>query len=76
MEKLTFGKDRSETMKRQVFPIIGTIITKHSSAAFVRTILCRSCRVRFCHFIQLNCDVALMPCFHAYVVSVSYKATV
>ena len=40
-------------MKRQVFPIIETIITKRSSAAFVRTIFCRCCRVRVFHFIQL-----------------------
>ena len=37
------------------------------TAAFVRTIFCRSCRVRFCHLIQFNnCDVALRPRFHAY----------
>ena len=40
-------------MKRQVFPIIGTIITKRSSAAFVITIFCRCYRVRVFHFIQL-----------------------
>ena len=55
-------------MKRQVFPIIGTLITKRSSGAFVRIISCRSCRVRLCHIIQFNCDMALRPCFLAYVV--------
>ena len=53
-------------MQRQVFPVIGTIITKCSSAAFVKTMFCRSCRVRFCHFIQFDCDGALRPGFHAY----------
>ena len=47
-------------MKRPVFPIIVTIITKRSSASFVRTILCRSCKVRFCHFIQFNCNAAFI----------------
>ena len=58
-------------MKRQVSPIIRTIITKRSSAAFVRTIFCRSCYWAVDYlFIQFNCDVALRPRFHAYVVSV------
>ena len=69
MEKLTFGKDPWEGMKRQVSPIIGTIITKRSSAAFVRTIFCRSCGGRLTTS-SYNCDVALRPRFHAYVVSV------
>ena len=31
---------------------------------------CRSCSVRFCHFIRFNCDVTLRLHFHACVVSV------
>ena len=61
---------RQGSLKRQVFVIIGTIITKHSSVAFVAAIFCGSCRVRFCHFIQFNCDVILRSRFHVYVVSV------
>ena len=53
-------------MKRQVFLVIGTIITKRSSAAFVQTVFCRSCRMRSCHFIQFVCDVALRSRFHVY----------
>ena len=33
-------------MKRQVFPIIGTIITKRSSSVVVRTIFCHAFSVR------------------------------
>lgn len=47
-------------MKRQVFPIVGTLITKRSSGAFVRITSCRSSRVRLCHIIQLNCEVAAL----------------
>ena len=57
-------------MKRQVSPLIGTIITKRNSAAVVRTIFCRSCRGRLTTSIQFNCDVPLRPRFRAYVVSV------
>ena len=46
-------------MKSQAFPIIGTIITKRSSAAFVRSIFCLGYRVGFFQFMQFNCDVAL-----------------
>ena len=46
-------------MKRPVFAIIGTIITKRSSAAFVRTMFCSCFRVHFCPFIQFNRVVAL-----------------
>ena len=31
---------------------------------------CRSCGVRFCHFVQFNCDGALRLHFHACIVSV------
>ena len=58
------------SFKRQAFAIIGTIITKRNNVPFVATIFYGSCRVRFCHFIQFNCDVALRSRFHAYVVSV------
>ena len=61
---------RQGSLKRQVFAIIRTIITKRSNVAFVETIFCGSCRVRFFHFIQFNCDLALRSRFHAYVVSV------
>ena len=62
-------------MKRQVSPIIGTIITKRSSTAFVRTIFCRSCRGALDYlFTPFNCNVALRPRFHAYVVSVHSAA--
>ena len=46
-------------MKRPVFAIIGTIITKRSSAAFVRTMFCSRFREHFCPFIQFNYVVAL-----------------
>ena len=46
-------------MKRPVFAIIGTIITKRSSAAFVRSMFCSCFRVHFCPFIEFNCLVAL-----------------
>ena len=61
---------RQGSFKRQVFATIRTIITKRSNVAFVETIFCGSCRVRFFHFIEFNCDVALRSRFHAYVVSV------
>lgn len=62
-------------MKSQDFAIIGTIITNRSSAVVVRTIFCCCCsrRVRLCHFIQFNCNSALRPRSHAYVVSVYNK---
>jgi len=62
-----FGKDPSEIHKKVVFPIIGTIIAKRSSASFVRTIFCRCFRVLVCHVIQFNCDVTLRPRFNAYL---------
>ena len=73
VEKLTFGKDPSENkyMKRQVSPVIRMIITKCSSAAFVRTIFCRSFRVRLtASLFNLIAICSCRPCIHAYVVSV------
>lgn len=69
VEKLTFGKDPLEIHETSSLSIIGIIMRKHSSAAFVGTIFCASCRMGFCHFL---CDVAFRPCFHAYVISVYY----
>ena len=58
-------------MKRQVFPVIGTIIINCSSSVVVRTIFCRGFwGARFRHFIQFNYDVAFRPRVHANVVSV------
>ena len=61
---------RQGSLKRQFFAIIGTIITKRSDVALWQLFFCGSCRVRFGHFIQFNCDVAPRSRFHAYVVSV------
>ena len=69
VEKLTFGKDPLEIHETSSLSIIGIIMRKRSSVAFVRTIFCPSCRMGFCHFL---CDVAFRPCFHAYVISVYY----
>ena len=57
---------RQGSLKRQVFAIIGTIITKRSNEAFVATVF--FCGI--CHFIQFNCDVAVRSRFHAHVVNV------
>ena len=57
-------------MKRQVFPIIGTIITKGNSVALWEVVFDE---VLGCmHFCRFNCDAGLRPRFiiHAYVVSV------
>ena len=59
-----FARILRKYMKRQAFLTIGNI-SKGRSAAFMRTIFC-SCRVRFCLFVQFNCDVALRRRFHAY----------
>ena len=49
------------------------IITKRS--IFATSIFFLSSRVRFCHFIQFNCGVALRPRFHAYIVSTGFLIT-
>ena len=68
MERLTVSaRIFWKCIRRQVFPIIRTIITERSGSVFVRAIFCPDCRLRLCH---LNCDVALKRRFHAYVVSV------
>ena len=62
-------------MKRQVFPVIGTDVIRKRSI-FATAIFFLSSGVRFCHFIQFNCDVEpLRPRFHAYVVSVYVERT-
>lgn len=55
VEKLTLGKDPLEIHETSSLSIIGIIMRKRSSAAFVGTIFCASCRMGFCHFL---CDVA------------------
>ena len=74
MEKLALARILRKYIKKVVFPIIGTIIAKRSSAAIVRTICVRCFRVLVCHVIQFNCDVTLRPRFNAYVVVSVYKA--
>ena len=70
VQKLTFGKDPYwKHIESQVFPIVGTITDVLESAAF-ENYFCCSCRVRCCHFLQFNCNVAPKLRFHAYVISV------
>ena len=59
VEKITFGKDSSETHETSSLCYYRTIIPKRSSAVFVRTMFCSCCRVHFCPFILFNCVVAL-----------------
>ena len=53
-------------MKRQVFPIIGTIITKRNRVTLWEVYFDE---VLGCASATFNCDVALRPRFHVYVVS-------
>lgn len=50
VEKLTLGKDPLEIHETSSLSIIGIIMRKRSSAAFLGTIFCSSCRMGFCHF--------------------------
>ena len=54
-------------MKRQVFPIIGTIITKRSSSEVVRTVFCRSFGV--CASATLYNLIAIWPLDLAFMVT-------
>ena len=54
-------------MKHQVFPIIGTIITKRNSVALWEVYFDE---VLGCASATFNCDVAFRPRFYAYVASV------
>ena len=56
-------------MKHQVFPIIGTIITKRKGVALWQIFFDEVYKDAFLH-VTFNCHVALRPRFHAYVVSV------
>ena len=71
VEKLTFGKDPLEVHETSSLSIIGMIMTKRSSAAFVRTIFCLTCRVHALLSFFMRCGPSDRTCFHAYVVSVN-----
>ena len=62
-------------MKRQVFPVIGTGDYYKAQYICDNDFFFLSSGVRFCHFIQFNCGVALRHRFHAYVVSVYLERT-
>ena len=69
VEKLTFGQDPLEIHETSSLSIIGMNCHKVQQRSIWKNYFCPGCRVGFCHFL---CDVALKPCFHAYVVSVYY----